>query len=37
MKIGDIVMVTKKGNDGWYEATLNGKSGLVPANYVVKV
>jgi len=36
LKIGDIVYVVKKGDDGWWEGTLNGRYGIIPANYVDK-
>ena len=36
LRIGDIVYVTKKRQDGWYRGTLerNGKTGLFPGSFV---
>ncbi|KAI9357879.1 hypothetical protein BD770DRAFT_420032 [Pilaira anomala] len=31
---GDTIVVTKKDDSGWWEGTLNGQSGIFPANYV---
>lgn len=31
---GDIIVVTKKDDSGWWEGTLNGKTGIFPSNYV---
>jgi len=31
---GDIIWVTSQKDPGWWEGTLNGKSGVFPANYV---
>ncbi|XP_036446203.1 ABI family, member 3a [Colossoma macropomum] len=31
---GDIIYVTKKNEDGWYEGVLNGVEGYFPGNYV---
>lgn len=31
---GDRILVTKKDDSGWWEGTLNGRSGMFPANYV---
>jgi len=36
-KAGDILYVTKKNEDDWYEGTLNGRFGVFPANYIEKV
>jgi len=33
-KVGDVLQITKQDDSGWWEATLNGKSGVIPANYV---
>jgi len=33
-KAGDLVKVTKQGNEGWWTGELNGKSGMFPASYV---
>jgi len=35
-KEGDILYVMKKGDDGWWEGTLNGTYGIFPANYIEK-
>ena len=36
LRIGDIVYVHKKRDDGWYKGTLHrtGKTGLFPASFV---
>jgi len=36
LRVGDIVYVTKKRQDGWYKGTLerNGKTGLFPGSFV---
>lgn len=31
---GDVIYVTGKGDDGWLKAIVNGKSGIIPGNYV---
>jgi hypothetical protein len=31
---GDTIIVTKKDDSGWWEGTLNGQTGIFPANYV---
>lgn len=31
---GDTITVTKKDDGGWWEGTLNGQTGIFPANYV---
>lgn len=31
---GDVIIVTKKDDSGWWEGSLNGKVGIFPANYV---
>jgi hypothetical protein len=31
---GDVIWVTNQKDPGWWEGTLNGKSGVFPANYV---
>mmetsp|Transcript_36987 Transcript_36987/g.96934 ORF Transcript_36987/g.96934 Transcript_36987/m.96934 type:complete len:219 (-) Transcript_36987:150-806(-) len=31
---GDMIYVSNKGDDGWWEATVNGKKGVIPGNYV---
>ncbi|VDN05552.1 unnamed protein product [Thelazia callipaeda] len=33
-KRGDIITVTNREDDNWWEGTLNGKSGMFPATYV---
>ncbi|KAI9273305.1 hypothetical protein EDC94DRAFT_644570 [Helicostylum pulchrum] len=35
IKQGDTIIVTNKDDSGWWEGTLNGQSGIFPANYVV--
>ncbi|CAF3368612.1 unnamed protein product [Rotaria socialis] len=37
IKINDIINVTRLVEKGWYEGTLNGKSGLFPSNYVTRI
>ncbi|KAI9480354.1 MAG: hypothetical protein EXX96DRAFT_481652 [Benjaminiella poitrasii] len=34
LRQGDIIIVTKKEDNGWWEGSLNGQSGVFPANYV---
>lgn len=34
LKKGDIVVVTQKEDGGWWEGTLNEKTGWFPSNYV---
>lgn len=34
---GCIIYVIKKNDDGWYEGTTNGSSGLFPGNYVESI
>lgn len=36
LRVGDVVYVLKKRDDGWYKGTLhrNGKTGLFPASFV---
>ena len=38
LKVGDIVFVHKKKDDGWYKGTLQrtGKTGIFPAIFVEK-
>jgi len=31
---GDVLTVTKKDPNGWWEAEFNGKKGVIPSNYV---
>jgi len=33
-RTGDVIALTNKGEDGWWEGTLNGRSGIFPENYV---
>lgn len=33
---GDIITVTQQVDGGWWEGTLNGKTGWFPSNYVVE-
>lgn len=34
MEAGDIVTITSKDNEGWWEGTCKGRKGLFPSNYV---
>ncbi|KAM9454584.1 rho guanine nucleotide exchange factor 7b [Clarias gariepinus] len=34
---GDIIQVTRQEDGGWWEGTLNGKSGWFPSNYVKEI
>ena len=34
LKVGDIVMITKKDPSGWWQGKKGGKEGLFPGNYV---
>ncbi|KAI9268257.1 hypothetical protein BDA99DRAFT_505321 [Phascolomyces articulosus] len=34
LREGDHIIVTKKDDSGWWEGTVNGQSGVFPANYV---
>lgn len=34
---GDLLTVTKKDPDGWWEAEFNGQQGLIPGNYVEEI
>lgn len=34
---GDIIQVTRQDDGGWWEGTLNGKSGWFPSNYVKEI
>lgn len=36
-KPGDVIWILKRDDSGWWEAMLNGKRGLIPANYVKKI
>ena len=33
-KKGDIITITQKEDGGWWEGTLDGKTGWFPSNYV---
>jgi E3 ubiquitin-protein ligase SH3RF len=39
LKIGDVIYVHKKRDDGWFKGTLqrSGKTGLFPGSFVEKV
>jgi len=34
---GDVIEITKEDASGWWEGTLNGKSGMFPAVYVTVI
>lgn len=34
---GDIIEVTKDDPSGWWEGTINGKSGMFPAGFVTVI
>jgi len=34
IKIGDVITVTIRHDDGWWKGELNGNIGLFPASYV---
>lgn len=34
LKLGDIIKITEKREDGWWRGELNGKIGLFPSTYV---
>lgn len=34
---GDMILVTRQEEGGWWEGTLNGKTGWFPSNYVREV
>lgn len=34
LKVGDILDITEEVEEGWWNGTLNGKSGLFPSNFV---
>lgn len=34
---GDVIQVTRQEEGGWWEGTLNGKTGWFPSNYVREV
>lgn len=38
LKVGDVIYVHKKRDDGWYKGTLqrSGKTGLFPGSFVEK-
>lgn len=31
---GDIIYLTQRHDDGWYQGVLNGRQGFFPENYV---
>ena len=37
MMVGDIITITKQDAAGWWEGTLNGKSGVFPENFVDEI
>lgn len=34
---GDIIQVTRQEDGGWWEGTINGKTGWFPSNYVKEI
>ena len=34
IKVGDVVNIVLRHDDGWWRGELNGKTGLFPASYV---
>lgn len=34
---GDMIVVTRQEEGGWWEGTLNGKTGWFPSNYVREI
>ena len=36
-KKGDIITITQKEDGGWWEGTLDGKTGWFPSNYVEEI
>lgn len=34
---GDLILVTRQEEGGWWEGTLNGKTGWFPSNYVREI
>lgn len=34
---GDVIVVTRQEEGGWWEGTLNGKTGWFPSNYVREI
>ncbi|XP_017877244.1 unconventional myosin-Ie-like isoform X2 [Ceratina calcarata] len=37
LKEGDIIEILKEDKDGWWHGRLNGRTGLFPSNYIVKI
>jgi len=33
-KRGDIITVTEKSDENWWQGTLNGRSGMFPSTYI---
>ncbi|XP_058886719.1 SH3 domain-containing kinase-binding protein 1-like isoform X5 [Acipenser ruthenus] len=34
LKVGDIIEVSREVEEGWWEGTLNGKTGIFPSNFI---
>ena len=34
IKVGDVINITLRHDDGWWRGELNGQTGLFPASYV---
>lgn len=37
LKVGDIIDITEEVEEGWWNGTMNGKSGLFPSNFVKEI
>ncbi|XP_043075372.1 CD2-associated protein isoform X2 [Puntigrus tetrazona] len=37
LKIGDIIEITEEVEEGWWNGSMNGKSGLFPSNFVKEI